>query len=82
MNGLENIADIVHFHRKRSGLTQAALANMAGVGKTAVFDIEKGKRSVQLDTITKVFSVLNIRMEFISPLMGEFKSSNNETEKL
>jgi len=82
MNGFENIANIVRFHRKKSGLSQSALANMAGVGKTAVFDIEKGKQSVQLDTITKVFSVLNIRMEFVSPLMDELRSSKNETEKL
>ncbi|MDI6033918.1 helix-turn-helix domain-containing protein [Flavobacterium sp. LB2P84] len=30
-------------HRKQAGLTQLELANLAGVGKTTVFDIEKNK---------------------------------------
>ena len=63
---------IVRFHRKKSGLTQERLAVLAGVGKTVVFDIEKGKDSIQLDTLQKVLNVLNIRLNLESPLMEEF----------
>ncbi len=72
------IGEIVRFHRKRSGLTQQQLAKLAGVGKTAVFDIEKNKPTVQLDTLQKVLSVLNITLRYESPLMQEFEKRKDE----
>lgn len=67
------IGAMVRFHRKKSGLSQAALAELAGVGKTVVFDIEKGKLSVRFDTLLKVLKILNIKVEFQSPLMSLFE---------
>ena len=61
------IAKIVHYCRKQSGLTQQKLAELAGVGKTAIFDIEKGKETVQLNTLLKVLDVLNIHMKLKTP---------------
>ncbi len=61
------IAKIVHYYRKQSGLSQQELARIAGVGKTVIFDIEKGKETVQLNTLLKVLDVLNIRMKFETP---------------
>lgn len=52
------IAKIVHYHRKQS----------AGVGKTVIYYIEKGKETVQLNTLLKVLEILNIRMKFETPL--------------
>lgn len=63
----DDIAKTVRFCRKQSGLSQLALAQLAGVGKTVVFDIEKGKKTVQLDTLLKIFDVLNIRMKLDTP---------------
>ena len=60
---------MVRLHRKKAGLSQKQLADLAGVGKTAVFDLEKGKESVQMDTVRKILLVLNIRMLFASPLL-------------
>jgi HTH-type transcriptional regulator / antitoxin HipB len=74
MNILE-IAAIIKYHRKKAGLSQKELARLAGTGKTAVFDIEKGKESVQLDTLMKILNVLNIRLNLESPLINEFKST-------
>ncbi len=51
---------LIRCHRKKSNLTQKKLADLAGVGKTAVFDIEHGKETVQFDTLQKVCAVLNI----------------------
>ena len=70
-----HIAAIVRFHRKKSGLSQAGLAKLAALGKTVIFDIEKGKLSIRLDTLLKVLKVLNIKIEFQSQLMGLFKES-------
>ncbi len=72
------IGEIVRFHRTRAGLTQKALADLAGVGKTVVFDIEKNKQSVQWDSLNKIFNALNITIVFESPLMKEL---NEELKK-
>ena len=58
---------IVYYCRKQSGLSQQALAKLAGVGKTVVFDIEKGKASVQLNTLLSIFEVLNIHIKLETP---------------
>lgn len=65
------IADTIHYFRKQSGLTQQQLAQLAGVGKTVVFDIEKGKTSVQLDTLTKILDALNIQITLQTPFKRE-----------
>lgn len=63
----DEIAKIVHYCRKQSGLSQQELAILAGVGKTVIFDIEKGKNTIQLNTLLKILDVLNIRMKFETP---------------
>lgn len=60
---------IIRDHRKYSGLTQGKLAQLAGVGKSAVFDVEHGKTTTQIDTLLKILKVLNIKMIFSGPLM-------------
>ena len=69
----QNLASVIRYHRRRAGLSQEALAKLAGVGKTAVFDLEKGKATVQLDTLRKVLRVLNITMTLESPLMAQYE---------
>lgn len=62
-----DIAQTVKYFRKQSGLSQQQLAQLAGVGKTALFDIEKGKESVQLNTLLKVLDALNIHITLETP---------------
>ena len=69
------IGRAVRFHRKKAKLTQKELAMLADIGKTAVFDIEKGKTSVRLSTLLAVLNVLNIQMKFVGPLMHRFEES-------
>jgi len=64
------LSEIVFFHRKKSGLTRKQLADLAGVGKTVIYDIEKGKETIRFSTLQKVLKVLNIKITFTSPLMG------------
>ena len=63
------MSEIVLFHRKKSGLTRNELADIAGVGKTVIYDIEKGKETIQFSTLQKVLQALNIKITFTSPLM-------------
>ena len=65
----DDLKSIVRQHRRLSGLTQAQLARLAGVGKTVVFDIEHGKESVQFDTLKKVLLALNIQLILQSPVL-------------
>lgn len=63
-----DLGSLVKNHRKKAGLTQLELANLAGVGKTTVFDIEKNKETVRWNSLMAVLQVLNIKVEFKSPL--------------
>ena len=65
-----DMSKIVLFHRKKSGLTRNQLADLAGVGKTVIYDIEKGKETIRFSTLQKVLEALNIKITFTSPLMG------------
>ena len=55
-------------HRKEAGLTQLELANLAGVGKTTVFDIEKNKETIHWNNLLAILKVLNIEVQFKSPI--------------
>ena len=68
-NSLKNI---ILFHRKQSGLTQQELAELAGVGKNMIYELESGKQSVRLENLLKILQVLNIELDFQSPLRDAF----------
>jgi HTH-type transcriptional regulator / antitoxin HipB len=73
----KELADVIKLHRKAAKLTQVQLAEMAGVGKTVVFDIERGKESIRLDTLRKILNVLNIKVQLTSPLMTNLQININ-----
>jgi y4mF family transcriptional regulator len=62
---------IIRRHRKIAGSTQLQLAELAGVGKTVIFDLEKGKGTIRLDTLRKILNALNIKVELTSPVMNQ-----------
>ena len=72
------LAAFLKKHRKAAKLTQIQLAEMAGVGKTVVHDIEKGKETIQLVTLRKILHVLNIKVALISPLMNQIIEDTDE----
>ena len=59
---------VVRYYRKQGGHSQLELAKLAGVGKTVVFDIEKGKETIQLNSLLKILDVLNIKIKFKVPI--------------
>ena len=63
-----DLGALIKKKKKKAGLTQLELADLAGVGKTTVFDIEKNKETVRLNNLFAVLRVLNIKIEFKSPL--------------
>jgi transcriptional regulator with XRE-family HTH domain len=69
------IGEIVSLHREKANLTQLELAKLSGVGKTVIFDIEKGKSTVKLETLFKVFKSLNITIALDSPIIDALVKS-------
>lgn len=74
----EYLGKLIQFHRKKSGLTQSELAHLAGIGKTAVFDVEHGMKSPRFENLEKICKALNIKIQFESPFMQEFKGIDGE----
>ena len=74
----QELAEVIRMHRKAAKLSRVQLAELAGVGKTVIYDIEKGKESVQLDTLRKILKVLNIKIVLTSPFMDNLNSTGNE----
>ena len=75
------IGKIVRFHRKKAKLTQLELAEYAGIGKTAVFDLEKGKPTIQLSTLLAVLHVLNIEIALTGPIMHLFPEEIDKCQR-
>lgn len=80
---MKNMSQVIMMHRKHSGLSRNALADIAGVGKTVLYDIEHGKETVRFDSLKRVLDALNIKIVLDSPVMDYIKNSikkemNNE----
>lgn len=69
---MSKIGELVRFHRKKSQLTQKQLADLSGVGKTVVYDIEKGKQTVRLNTLIQILSTLNMNISIQGPLIDSY----------
>jgi HTH-type transcriptional regulator/antitoxin HipB len=61
------LSEIIKTTRKLAGLSQLELANRAGVGKTLLFNLEKGSTQISFGNILKVLKVLNIKLNFKLP---------------
>lgn len=54
---MTRIAEQIKLRRKTYGLTQAELAERAGVGLRFVRDLEQGKISVRMDKVNQVLAL-------------------------
>ena len=71
------IARTLIIHRRRADLSRRELSEMAQVSESAIFNIEK-KKGARLDTLLKLFSVLNIQLRMEGPFMGEVLAEEND----
>ena len=51
------MASFVRERRRAGGLTQPELAALAGVGLRFIVDLERGKRTLRMDTVNAVLGV-------------------------
>lgn len=56
----QSLGAILRDERKKQGLTQVALGKMTGINQTTISMIEKGKPSVQLQTVLLLLAALNL----------------------
>jgi HTH-type transcriptional regulator/antitoxin HipB len=49
--------------REARGLSQKQLADLAGIGKTAMFDLEHGNPGVRLNTLIAVLDTLGMSLQ-------------------
>ncbi len=78
---MANLGRIVRFHRRQAKLTQLQLADLAGVGKSTVFDLEKGGTTLRIDSILAVLAVLNIDLRLSAPLGSGSEASTDPVTK-
>lgn len=77
VESVSNAAGIVQYHRRLAGLSRMKLADIAGVGKTVVYDIERGKETVRFNTLLKVLGALNVTLSLDSPMMGRYEAEDH-----
>jgi transcriptional regulator with XRE-family HTH domain len=56
----EKLAEQIRSVRQDRGLSLKQLAELAGIGKTAMFDLEHGNPGVRLNTLLAVLKILDI----------------------
>lgn len=59
----QSLGALIRDERKKQGLTQIELGKMTGLGQTTLSLIEKGKPSVQFQTIMVLLSALNLNLQ-------------------
>jgi HTH-type transcriptional regulator / antitoxin HipB len=74
MLDMKYISKMILFHRKAAGVSRIELADLAGVGKTVIYDIEHGKETVRFDRLNLVLRTLNISAQWTGPLMTKFEA--------
>ncbi len=70
MSEPKEIASIVKMHRKAAKLTQLQLAELAGVGKTVVFDIDTAKAKAYHEAMVQLKDLCNIKPEVSLDLLA------------
>jgi len=78
---ISEIAHVVKHHRKVAKLSQAELGRLAGVGKTAVFDLEHKKETIRFDVVRKILEALNITVKLGSPLFSTGDKADNPRQE-
>ncbi len=62
---VDTLGGQVRARRRDLGLTQAEVADLAGVSAKFLRDVERGKPTIQLHTLTRVLGALGLRLEAV-----------------
>ncbi|MFN0060775.1 MAG: helix-turn-helix transcriptional regulator [Planctomycetota bacterium] len=67
----QSVATFVRDRRKRNGLTQAALGELAGVGRRFIVDLEAGKPTLRTDAVNAVLRVFGKQLGVVDAPRAE-----------
>lgn len=56
-----SVGPAIRTYREQAGLTQEQLADMAGLNRTYLSDLEKGKETEQLRRVLRLLKLLGVR---------------------
>jgi y4mF family transcriptional regulator len=60
---MSEVGKLVRKRRKALGVTQAIVAQLAGVSRKAVSEIERGKPTVRVDVLTRVLEAVGLQWD-------------------
>lgn len=70
----EELFSIIRYHRKKTKLNQTELAEMSGVSRSVVQDIEAGRDRISLKNLLQILSTLNIQLKANGPLQAQWEA--------
>ena len=70
---IEELGSLVRFHRRKAGLTQIQLAELAEVSRFIVQELEAGKGRTTLKHLEPVLQSLNLSLVPNGPLVEEWR---------
>lgn len=76
----KDLACLVAFHRKKAGLTQIELAELAGVSRFIVQELESGSDRTTWKHIKAVLDALNLELEPKGPLVEQWREWREASE--
>ena len=54
------LARVIIYHRKESGLNREQLSLLSGVSKTVIYDVEHGKKTVRFLNVIKILNIQGV----------------------
>ena len=68
-----NIASEITTTRKAAGLSQTELAELSGLSRAIISQVENGKATVRMDVLEKILHTLNMQLWVKTPLLQASK---------
>ncbi len=66
------IGQVVQYHRKRAGLSRKELSTLSNVSPSVIYEIEHGKKTVQMNSLMNLLNALNLTLDIKGPLVKEY----------
>ncbi|GAA1238228.1 putative nucleotidyltransferase/DNA-binding XRE family transcriptional regulator [Microbacterium phyllosphaerae] len=73
---MSRAAELIRYARRQSGLTQSALARLAGVTQSVVSEYETGRREPSFDAVDRLISAAGLIVE-VTPRTTEEQSARD-----
>jgi transcriptional regulator with XRE-family HTH domain len=65
------VGDLIRKHRKQAKLTQEQLADVVGLARTSITNIERGRQHLPLHQLYAIASALSVTPDMLIPSLGE-----------